>query len=207
MHWCFIATIVVISVVPSACSKEHAQGERGTDSTTRAASAVADAEQRRAANRAYVEALGKGDDAYDRRFMELMIAHHQGEIVLAKAVVAHTTHDELRSMAESIAADDETQINQMDAWRAVWYTTDTTRLVESDAQRLRDASVPPPDVDEENELMSSLSASVDRAEAIAFDGSTRATHPDVTQIAGRIRDSSSSRIRRLKQWQSSWYGE
>ena len=58
---------------------------------------------------------------FDRAFIDEMIAHHQGAIRMARAVLAQATDEELRSFANGIVSAQSEEIDRMNRWRTAWY--------------------------------------------------------------------------------------
>jgi uncharacterized protein (DUF305 family) len=72
-------------------------------------------------NRKMVEHLGQSDSSYDARFIDMMIPHHEGAVMMAQDALNKSTHPEIRKMAEAIIASQQQEIEQMKAWRNQWY--------------------------------------------------------------------------------------
>lgn len=62
-----------------------------------------------------------GAKPFDRKFIDMMIPHHQGAIRMARAELARGKNAKLRSIAKGIVADQAKEIGQMNAWRKTWY--------------------------------------------------------------------------------------
>lgn len=59
---------------------------------------------------------------YDQRFLEAMIAHHQGAIDMANmALQMNPEHPELKTLSEAIIKAQQSEIAQMKAWLQAWY--------------------------------------------------------------------------------------
>ncbi len=66
---------------------------------------------------------GKSGDAFDREFLEQMIVHHEGAVVMAQAALERAQHDELKQMARDIITAQMAEIAQMKQWAIEWYGT------------------------------------------------------------------------------------
>jgi uncharacterized protein (DUF305 family) len=65
--------------------------------------------------------LGKADADFDKRFLEAMIAHHQGAIDMANKVIVPTTRPEIHNFASNIVTIQSEEINKMKSWLKEWY--------------------------------------------------------------------------------------
>lgn len=54
----------------------------------------------------------------DHDFVTMMLPHHQGAVDMARAVLLHTQDPELRNLALGIIAEQQNEINMMQAWLA-----------------------------------------------------------------------------------------
>jgi uncharacterized protein (DUF305 family) len=57
----------------------------------------------------------------DRAFIDMMVPHHESAVAMAEIALDRSERDEIRQMAESIIAEQQTEIDQMRAWRADWF--------------------------------------------------------------------------------------
>jgi uncharacterized protein (DUF305 family) len=82
------------------------------------------------------ESLGVADDAkdmdtnpamlrdarpFDREFIDMMIAHHQGAIRMARVELDNGEDAEMRTLAGAIEAAQTREIDQLNMWRVDWY--------------------------------------------------------------------------------------
>jgi uncharacterized protein (DUF305 family) len=58
---------------------------------------------------------------FDQRFIEAMIAHHQGAVDMAKEAQAKGERAEIRQLAAQIIKEQEAEIVQMKAWQQQWF--------------------------------------------------------------------------------------
>ena len=68
-----------------------------------------------------VKDLGPADSEYDLRFIDLMIPHHEGAVMMAKDALSKAKHQELKKMCEDIIRSQNKEIEQMKQWREAWY--------------------------------------------------------------------------------------
>lgn len=65
--------------------------------------------------------LGAADTEFDLRFLNAMIPHHEGAIVMARDVLKKSKRPEIRQLAENILSSQQAEITQMKQWRQAWY--------------------------------------------------------------------------------------
>jgi len=65
--------------------------------------------------------LGQKDAEFDKRFIDMMIPHHEGAIIAAKQVLASSDRPELKQMAEKMIQAQEAEVRELKQWRAAWY--------------------------------------------------------------------------------------
>jgi uncharacterized protein (DUF305 family) len=65
--------------------------------------------------------LGSADDKFDLRFLEAMIPHHEGALVMAKEAIAKSKRPEIKKLAQEILDSQKAEIDQMKQWRKSWY--------------------------------------------------------------------------------------
>ncbi len=65
--------------------------------------------------------LGKGDKDFDRRFINAMIPHHEGALVMASDALQKSARPEIQKLSQDILASQEKEIQQMKGWNKQWY--------------------------------------------------------------------------------------
>ena len=65
--------------------------------------------------------LGVADDKFDLRFLEAMISHHEGALVMAKDAIAKSKRPEIQKLAQGILSSQQAEIDQMQQSRKSWY--------------------------------------------------------------------------------------
>ena len=66
--------------------------------------------------------LGTADPEFDKRFIDAMIPHHEGAVVMAKEVLKKSKRPEVLRLAQEIIASQQVEIDQMKQWRKTWYS-------------------------------------------------------------------------------------
>jgi uncharacterized protein (DUF305 family) len=65
--------------------------------------------------------LGPADAALDMRFIDAMIPHHEGAVVMAKEALQKSKRPEIQKLAKNIIQAQDKEIKQMKQWRKAWY--------------------------------------------------------------------------------------
>jgi uncharacterized protein (DUF305 family) len=65
--------------------------------------------------------LGAADANFDLRFLNAMIPHHEGALVMAKDAQTKTKRPEIKKLAQDILSSQQSEIAQMQQWRKSWY--------------------------------------------------------------------------------------
>jgi len=63
----------------------------------------------------------KEGDAFDREFLNQMIAHHEGAVAMARLALQSAGHSEIKTLAEDIISSQNEEIAKMREWQSVWY--------------------------------------------------------------------------------------
>ncbi|MBI2684288.1 MAG: DUF305 domain-containing protein [Actinobacteria bacterium] len=70
----------------------------------------------------------------DRRFIEMMIPHHQSAVAMAKIALNRSSRTEVRTLASGIVSAQESEIGKMRGWYRQWFGTDVPTTQMSDAE-------------------------------------------------------------------------
>ena len=96
----------------SAAPHGHAHAMAGDMST-----------QMRMMNDMMVKQLGAKDPNYEKRFIDMMIPHHEGALLAAKHALVNANRPELKEMAQKVIDAQQKEIEQLKKWRQEWYAT------------------------------------------------------------------------------------
>lgn len=93
-----------------------------TQSATQAHGAGGDmAAHMRMMNEMMVKQLGQTDPDYEKRFIDMMIPHHEGAVLMAKHALEHANRPEVKEMAQKMIDSQQKEIEQLKKWRQEWY--------------------------------------------------------------------------------------
>lgn len=65
--------------------------------------------------------LGPADRTFDLRYVNAMIAHHRGAMLLAEQLGKNTARPEMKILSESILNDEPKAIAELYTWKKEWY--------------------------------------------------------------------------------------
>ncbi|MGB3266108.1 MAG: DUF305 domain-containing protein [Microcoleus sp.] len=65
--------------------------------------------------------LGAADDQFDLRFLNAMIPHHEGALVMAEDALKKSKRPEMKKLSQEIITSQKQEIQQMKEWRKAWY--------------------------------------------------------------------------------------
>lgn len=63
---------------------------------------------------------GKTGDDFDKAFIEMMIAHHEGAVAMAELIPLRAKHDEVKTLGEAIISAQTKEIAEMKRWQKDW---------------------------------------------------------------------------------------
>ncbi len=65
---------------------------------------------------------GKAGDEFDKAFLSEMIVHHEGAVVMARAVLEKSDRPELIKLANDIISAQTSEIDMMKTWQKTWFS-------------------------------------------------------------------------------------
>lgn len=65
--------------------------------------------------------LGPADRTFDLRYVNAMISHHRGAMLLAEQLSKNTLRPEMKELAQNILNDEPKAIAELYAWKESWY--------------------------------------------------------------------------------------
>jgi uncharacterized protein (DUF305 family) len=141
---------------------------------------------------------------YDAAFIDSMIVHHEGAIVMANQALAQAERPELRELATAIVDGQAAEIAQMQAWRSAWFPElpETTGM---------DMAMGPMEVAEgaapfDQRFIQAMIPHHESAVVMAQDALQQAERQEIKELAQAIITAQEAEIAQMKQWLQEWYG-
>lgn len=165
--------------------------------------------------------LGAADANFDLRFIDAMVPHHQGAVKMAQEALQKSKRPEIKKLAQSIIADQDKEIAQMQQWRKSWYASAATTPMAWDSKT---KSMMPMTQNQMNGMMMNmdLGAADDQfdlrfinamiphhesAIVMANDAKQKSKRPEIQKLATTIISSQQAEIDQMKQWRKAWYNQ
>ena len=166
-------------------------------------------------NEMMVTNLGQQDASYDQRFIDMMIPHHEGAIMMAKDALEHANKPELIKMANDVISSQQKEINQMKEWRAKWHGEGKSGEMAEAGRMMKHMStmndmmvknLGQKDHDYEDRFIDTMISHHQGAIKMADDALAKASHPELKRMARAIIDAQKAEITQMEQWRKQWYG-
>ena len=139
-------------------------------------------------------------NAADRAFIDGMVPHHEMALMMADDALAKASHAELKTFATKVKADQQREIDQLKSWRAQWFGSSTTPMMDHGSMMTMTAG---PNFDKEwsEEMIKHHQGAIDMAkQALAA-----AARPETKQMAQAIIDAQAQEQTQLRGYIDAWY--
>jgi uncharacterized protein (DUF305 family) len=143
--------------------------------------------------------LGRADRTLDLRYINAMIAHHRGAMLVAEQA-RRSERTEVKQLAEAILKDEPKAIAELYAWKKAWY---------GDERSVRDPQVSKLGVYDKTFDLRFLNALIAHHEVgvvMTQDVRLKSTRSAVLDNADAVEAFLKGGIVMLSQWRSDWYG-
>lgn len=148
--------------------------------------------------------------SFDQNFIDLMVAHHQAAIDMAKVAQRKGEHAEIKQLANDIVSAQDGEITKMRAWRKQWYGSDQIATgmtgtmsgvggMNVDLQQLESAQ--PFDKAFIDAMLPHHQSAIDMAK----EAQTKAQHQEIKDLAGQIITAQQKEIDQMKAWRAQWF--
>lgn len=165
--------------------------------------------------------LGPKDETFDLRFIDAMIPHHEGAVIMAQEALQKSSRPEIQQLAQAIISAQEQEIQQLQEWRLAWYpdagdaplmyhaemghTMPMTDDVRSSMMMSGDLGA----ADDQFDLrfINAMIPHHEGAIAMAQQVLQNSDRPEVKELAQNIIDSQQQEIDQMIQWRQAWYAQ
>lgn len=163
--------------------------------------------------------LGPADVNYDLRFIDGMIPHHQGAVVMAQEALQKSKRPEIKKLANNIIQAQNKEIAQLKRWRKTWYPTAPNEPQAWHAEMKHMMAMTPEqikamrmdmDLGESNaefdlRFINAMIPHHEGALVMAQDAGTKSKRPQIKKLAQDIISSQQAEINQMKKWRQAWY--
>jgi uncharacterized protein (DUF305 family) len=142
---------------------------------------------------------------YDATFIDGMIVHHQGALVMADQVIKESQRPELLQLAEAIRKTQQAEIEQMQTWRKAWYPD----LPDSGGMNMDmgPMEVPAGETPFDQRFIEAMIPHHEGAVAMARDAMQKAERQEIKTLAQAIITAQEAEIAQMREWLKAWYGK
>jgi uncharacterized protein (DUF305 family) len=150
---------------------------------------------------------------FDQQFIDMMAAHHQMAIEMAKMVDMHSTHADVKALARGIVAAQSREIQEFHALRKRWYGNAAFRNYGGNELMMRSMGMSASDMAGmmraprfDYAFLSSMIPHHAGAITMARWEEQAGTHAALRKIAAGIIRDQAKEIGQMINWRVSWYG-
>jgi uncharacterized protein (DUF305 family) len=162
--------------------------------------------------------VGPAGANYDLRFLDSMIPHHQGALVMAQEVLEKSKRPELIKLAKGIITDQQKEIAQMKLWRKQWYPKasvaptmwhtekkhEMVMTAEHQQSMMMSMSLGKADAGFDLRFLNAMIPHHQGAVTMGQDLLLKSKRPQMQKLAQNIIKSQQAEIDLMTQWQKEW---
>src|SRR6266498_5170539 len=160
-------------------------------------------------------AAGRSNQAFDQRFLDQMIMHHQGAVMSAQMMIADSARPELRDLAQRIITAQQREIAQMQQWRNDWYGASSTgtmpgmtnggMMASGMMNRDQMKQMMGGNVDFDRMFLQMMIPHHQAAISMAEQALNQAEHPEIKTLAQSIITTQQAEIVEMQSYRHDWY--
>jgi len=143
--------------------------------------------------------LGRADRWVDQRYINAMIAHHRGAMLLAEQAGSATQRQEIKDLTKKILADEPAAIAELYVWKKEWY---------GDTRPVADPVVPRLGTYNEKYDLRLLNALIAHHEAgllMTKEIATKSSRTEILNNANAVDVFLTNTLKIFKNWRTEWY--
>ncbi len=143
--------------------------------------------------------LGRPDRTLDLRYINAMIAHHRGAMLLANQASLQTKHQDMKDLSAKILQDEPKAIAELYAWKKEWY---------GDTKQVKDLVVAHLGTYDEKFDLRFLNALIAHHEAgllMTKEIKTKSSRTEILNNADAVETFLTTTLKIFKDWRTQWY--
>lgn len=144
--------------------------------------------------------FGRPDKWVDARYINAMIAHHRGAMLLAEQAEKNGGRDEIKNLAGEILKNEPKLIEELYQWKELWYG-DKRRVVDPVLVNLGN-----PGGTFDLRFLNALIAHHEDGIAMTKEIRTKSSREDILNNADAVESFLKNSGEMLSQWREKWYG-
>jgi uncharacterized protein (DUF305 family) len=199
-----LAVLALAGCTPVSAPAPAPAAMEDTATPAAAAEGAAGGEQATAGHDMDHGAMHAAGQPYDVAFIDGMIPHHEGAIVMAQQALEQSERAEIKQMAQAIIDAQAAEIEQLGAWRAEWYP-DVAVSGNMQMEGMGPMEVPAGDGPFDLRFIDSMIPHHESAISMAQQALVEAEQDEVRQMAQAIIDTQAAEIAQLQEWRKAWF--
>lgn len=143
--------------------------------------------------------LGRADRTLDLRYINAMIAHHRGAMLLAEQVSGKTQRQEMKDLSAKILADEPKAIAELYSWKKSWY---------ADTREVKDpivANLGSYDGKFDLRFLNALIAHHESGLLMTKEVKTKSSRTEILNNADAVDNFLTTTLKIFKDWRVEWY--
>jgi uncharacterized protein (DUF305 family) len=163
--------------------------------------------------------LGSADANYDLRFIDGMIPHHEGAVVMAKEALQKSKRPEIKKLANGIIKAQDKEIAELKQWRKAWYPkapnepqawhTEMKHMMAMTPEQIKamrmDMDLGESNAEFDLRFINAMIPHHEGAVVMAKDALNKSKRPEIKKLAQAIISSQEAEIKQMQQWRQAWY--
>ena len=148
----------------------------------------------------------------DKAFIDAMVPHHQGAIVMARVALENAEHEEIRELSRNIVSTQQAEIGELKAIKKEEFGTSHVPMeMSSEQMRGMGMMMDPQSLAEENPFdQAFIDAMIPHhrsAIEMAKVANQESENPRIKELAQNIMSAQKGEIEQMRRWQEQWYQE
>ncbi len=144
--------------------------------------------------------LGRADLSLDLRYINAMISHHRGAMLLAEQAQKQSQKQEVQELSKSILKSEPVAINELYSWKKSWY---------GDTKTVKDPRVANLGSYDEKFDLRFLNALIAHHEAgliMTREATIKSSRTEILNNADGVNTFLLNTLKMFKEWRTNWYG-